>query len=349
MDKKELLVLAVLAITIGTSKVSLADLHDRGGGLIYDDELDITWLQNVKQGAGTIYDEPQGTRPGTNNDGMMSWFRAMEWADNLEYYDSVRDVVWDDWRLPAIHCWVNGESFNHERRTDGTSDVGVNITSPCNELSYMYYVTLGNLASKNLSGELQEGKGLVDDPLNPNDESLFIGLFEGRNSPFFWTSKIRPDNDSNAFDFRADNGNVAFGNWYYDRLAWAVRDGDVADGSTPPPPPPPLPVDPDIAVGQMVSDISAPSVDGDTGNIKIKLAYYGTTDEGVNLWQIQEKVLNSNPIVDDNNGTISATNIHLPSVIYRGLDTNQNIWIDMIPYDGESEVELWIIDNYGVN
>ena len=60
-----------------------ATLIDRGGGLIYDDVLDITWLQDANLG------------------GRMSWNNAVEWTDNLSYGG------FDDWRLPSVD--VNGD------------------------------------------------------------------------------------------------------------------------------------------------------------------------------------------------------------------------------------------------
>ena len=61
-----------------------AALIDRGGGLIYDDDLNITWLQDANY-LGSV---------------EMEWQQAMDWAANFSYYDSIRDVTYTDWRLP---------------------------------------------------------------------------------------------------------------------------------------------------------------------------------------------------------------------------------------------------------
>jgi hypothetical protein len=68
-----------------------ADLIDRGGGLIYDTELDVTWLQDARYASTSGFD----------GDGRMTWPLAMSWAAELIYYDSVRDRSWSDWRLPS--------------------------------------------------------------------------------------------------------------------------------------------------------------------------------------------------------------------------------------------------------
>ena len=65
-----------------------AALIDRSGGFIYDDVLDITWAQDA------------------NINGWDTWDNQIAWAASLSLYDSVRDVTWDDWRLPTA---LNGD------------------------------------------------------------------------------------------------------------------------------------------------------------------------------------------------------------------------------------------------
>ncbi|MDH4028435.1 MAG: DUF1566 domain-containing protein [Nitrospirota bacterium] len=82
-----------------------AELLDRGGGLIYDDALDITWLQNANYPGNT-----------------MTWLEADDWAASLVFQG------FDDWRLPAtdISCSdykCTGNEMGHLFYTDGiTSD-----------------------------------------------------------------------------------------------------------------------------------------------------------------------------------------------------------------------------------
>lgn len=75
----------VLMAAMGISGAGQAALHDRGGGLIYDDVLDITWLQDANYAKTSGYD----------SDGMMSWSQAMQWEEQLSYGG------FDDWRLPT--------------------------------------------------------------------------------------------------------------------------------------------------------------------------------------------------------------------------------------------------------
>ena len=90
---KRLIILPALIAILSIVMINQSDaeLIDRGGGLIYDTVLNITWLQDAN------YAKTSGWHP----DGKMTWNDAVYWADQLEYYDSVRDVTWDDWRLPT--------------------------------------------------------------------------------------------------------------------------------------------------------------------------------------------------------------------------------------------------------
>ncbi len=71
---KALVAMCAMSIWSGVS----ATLIDRGNRLIYDDVLDITWLQDA------------------NLDGSKNWDDAVDWADSLVYEG------YDDWRLPYI-------------------------------------------------------------------------------------------------------------------------------------------------------------------------------------------------------------------------------------------------------
>ena len=85
MKKSPLLGVVCACVFSVTGTSTFAALIDRGGGLIYDEDLNITWLQNANY-VGAV---------------EMEWLAAMDWAANLAYYDSVRDVTYTDWRLPT--------------------------------------------------------------------------------------------------------------------------------------------------------------------------------------------------------------------------------------------------------
>ena len=66
-----------------------ATLIDRGGGLLYDDELDITWLADFNPSKSI------------GSDLVYFWDDAVTFIDNFTYHDPIRNTVWDDWRLPT--------------------------------------------------------------------------------------------------------------------------------------------------------------------------------------------------------------------------------------------------------
>ncbi len=130
-----------------------AALHDRGGGLVYDDVLDVTWLQDANYARTSGYD----------GDGKMSWVQAQLWAENLNYYDSVRGVTYSDWRLPqTFDLGAPGCDYGYS----GT-DCGYNLSIASSELAHLYYADFGNRAFTDSRGLQQPGYGLVDDPANP--------------------------------------------------------------------------------------------------------------------------------------------------------------------------------------
>jgi hypothetical protein len=77
MKKKMFLLLVGVLIPSTLTCSAFASLTDKGGGLIYDTDLDITWLQNA------------------NYAGQMSHEDALQWAEDLVYQG------YDDWRLPS--------------------------------------------------------------------------------------------------------------------------------------------------------------------------------------------------------------------------------------------------------
>ncbi len=114
-----LVVQAMLILLIVNGNV-FATLHDRGGGLIYDDVLNITWLQDAN-----YYWTSECNPSDPYYCGMKDYVDAAPWVDNLVYHDSVRSVDHTGWRLPTT------EGEGGPGRTGG-------------ELGHLYYITLGN-------------------------------------------------------------------------------------------------------------------------------------------------------------------------------------------------------------
>jgi len=126
--KKLTSVLCAVVLVCGAVGIAKAELHYRGGGMIYDDVLNITWLQDANHaGVG------------------MSVINSTAWAASLEYGG------YDDWRLP-----------NADKNGDGTIvaySVPVSTEEACrdNEYAYMYHFNLGGTPGTNLTGNQTVG------------------------------------------------------------------------------------------------------------------------------------------------------------------------------------------------
>jgi hypothetical protein len=228
---KRVLFLLIAAYVFLFANLGQATLWDRGGGLIYDDVLNVTWLQDAN------YAATSGSS--TRADGLMTWTEAKIWAANLSYYDSARNITWTDWRLPKT-LPVNGTNYNYMMVYNGSTDIGYNVSAPGSlyagstgsEMAYMYYNTL---ASK--------GSYALDGTPNPN-------FFIHNHGPFI---NIQDSTDvlfSGAYWSETEVEAVRGIGWYFSfrdsfqycplynpiiGFAWVVRDGDVGPAPTPEP------------------------------------------------------------------------------------------------------------------
>lgn len=109
--KRIFTLLIALSIVCGSTISAYAALIDRGGGMIYDTDLNITWLQDANYAMTSGYDA----------DGLMNWNEAMTWASSL-YYGG-----YDDWRLPT-HLTVATSELIHLRRAELGSEAPVGST-----------------------------------------------------------------------------------------------------------------------------------------------------------------------------------------------------------------------------
>jgi hypothetical protein len=224
--KRGILLLAAVALVVVLSGTAQATLIDRGGGLIYDTVLNITWLQDANYAMTSGYDA----------DGMMTWYEAVAWADQLVYGG------YGDWRLPHT-LPVNGVSYTiyfnwysgFIGTVDGSGDYGYNISAPGSaypgstgsEMAYMYYNNLGNLGLFDLNGighQYQPGYGLQN-----------TGPFQNLQAYYYRSGTELPDPWNYAvFDFDFYSGcQLTVGKDDGYPYAWAVRDGDVGAAAVP--------------------------------------------------------------------------------------------------------------------
>ncbi|MBZ0070843.1 MAG: DUF1566 domain-containing protein [Gammaproteobacteria bacterium] len=185
------------SLLVAISGAAQAALIDRGGGLIYDTDLNITWLANANYGAGSSYDSIDGT-----SNGAMDWQNAVSWAMNLSYYDSVRNVTYDDWRLPT--------TLEPDPSCQQTNDGLINCTG--SELGHLFYNELGGVAGYSLT------------TTHNDNYYLFTNIVFN-----YWSGTIYSSlGNSYAWSFSSTGRQGAQGMGSPYLHAWAVRDGDVA-------------------------------------------------------------------------------------------------------------------------
>jgi hypothetical protein len=228
-----------LLLSISTINAEAALLSRAGGTMVYDTDLDITWVADanlfatqvaqaggqdsdyvrlkneiITANGGVIYDSPNyrdspdrysGIYTLNQGDfhfrpGLMNWFAAQAWANSLVYGG------YSDWRLP----------------TTIPEKPGYNQSD--SEMGHLFYSELGGIAGKTIA-----------DSHNANYD-LFSNLGKtGINAYWSGTEGVPPANDPTHFlaqfasNFYFNDGNQdRFGGKEQYYLAWAVRNGDVA-------------------------------------------------------------------------------------------------------------------------
>ena len=196
-----------------------ASLIDRGNGFIYDDVLDITWLQDARLAASSTFGVS-----GIQSDGSMAWETGFEWIAAM---NATNYLGFDNWRMPTLTP-VNGVSFQYTVSYDGSTDRGFNNLSPTNELSHLFYASLGNIGLCSVNNAT--GSSPDNCETNPYDTWGLqnTGPFENFIAGRYWTDvhHTHPD-EERAFDLDATFGQMGTGGTAASHFVWAVIDGDV--------------------------------------------------------------------------------------------------------------------------
>ncbi len=227
-SRKLLVPLALCLAYVGSAQAALQGrdvdgVSVNGYEAFYDTVLNVTWLADANYAKTSGFD----------TDGAMTWDKAMAWVGSLSFQGVT------DWRLPHFEP-VNGLSIVYyspirEDAYNGHIDASYNITSPRNELAYMYYVNLRLQGAINPDGVFQFGVGVNRSGVQPIPD-VPDGRIVNLKSNLYWTN-VRDQDEyqkswglwtspfvagSNGRDYR-----------YNDHYAWAVHDGDPFKLSVP--------------------------------------------------------------------------------------------------------------------
>lgn len=194
---------AAIAITLAAGAgTAQAALVDRGGGMVYDSVLDITWLVDWNQSFNSGHDA----------DGRMSWWAANDWADNLTHGG------FDDWRLPVIAQPDPSCSLVAPDAGFGPQHYGYGCTG--GELGHLFYVDLAALAGQ---------------PVTSGSNAGALALFSGMQLDAYWTRNEAEQTPVNAWYFNTTDGGQFTADKSATFAAVAVRPGDVVAAAVPEP------------------------------------------------------------------------------------------------------------------
>jgi hypothetical protein len=224
MNKKDLGLHIAGLLALGLTTTTQATLIDRGNGMIYDSDQDLTWLQDANYMKTSDYRSPVVDFDPAS---WTPWDGVMAWADGLVYGG------YDDWRLPTI-----------------TATQKSDVDTSTSELAYMFHVILGNESYYKPDGTYnQDGCTTIYDPDYKGglfgDYKLSCLVNTGADGVEFQNIQVGSyATNTNAFDTDLDA-------WFFNTswggqttitksdplFAWAVRDGDVgAPGASVPEP-----------------------------------------------------------------------------------------------------------------
>jgi hypothetical protein len=242
MQKFLPLLAAGLALNLAATTAQAA-LIDRGSGLLYDDVLDVTWLQDANlfksqyaadnsivntiiTNVGTVSGHALVASDFNGAVGTMTWWGAQAWAANLSYGG------YDDWRLPTItYTGIAGCNYSY----NGT-DCGYNAATATSELAHMYFNNLGLDAYLSTTGAYQSTWGIFGNGTGIYGDQNNVGLVDNLQSYVYWSGSEYAPVPDYAWYFGTNDGYQDAGAKDLQFYGWAVRSGDVASSNSVPEP-----------------------------------------------------------------------------------------------------------------
>ena len=230
MQKKPMILALLPGLAFSSAvQATLIPYTSGGVGLVYDDDLNLTWVANanlfktqydadtttvsqITAAVPTITDSV-GTHTVAASDfntgnGLMTWWGAMAWA---EWLDQVAYGGADDWRLPTTQQPDSSCSDQYDAGAPyGVQSYGYGCTG--SEMGHLFYT----------EGGLSAGQSILSNSILTSD-------FSNMQHAVYWSSTEFPTHLDMAYVFTgvglegADRKDVDV-NVY----AWAVRPGQIA-------------------------------------------------------------------------------------------------------------------------
>jgi hypothetical protein len=179
-------------VVLSLVATSNAELIDRGGGLVYDSDQNVTWLQDAD-----LYE-------------MVNWNTANTRINDLVYYDVARNVYWDDWRLPTVP--YHDTSCSEQYAENPTKSYGYNCTG--NEFGHLFHTELGNLSYYDSDRNFQPEYGLKNS-----------GPFTNMRNSDYWLQK--EELAYSAYFYSNYSGELSATSIWSAKYVLPVRNGDV--------------------------------------------------------------------------------------------------------------------------
>jgi hypothetical protein len=212
---------ALTLICSAANAVLLGRLPATPGGsnyqAYYDTQLNITWVADANLAA-------------TNNFGVTGFFldASMVWTKANEWIAAMNTAAYlgkSDWRRPVI---VDTGSPGCDFAFSGT-DCGYNVQTASgstvySEMAHLHFVTLGNAAYFDPSGNLT---GLPGCSSTPPYCLVNVGPFANLHASQYWSATQYAPDTTLAWGFDPEFGNQFVGAKTTGFFVWAVRDGDM--------------------------------------------------------------------------------------------------------------------------
>ncbi len=164
---------------------------DIGGGIIFDDDTNLSWLKNANTAATNTFGVG-----GINANGTMNWSTANDWTAAM---NTVNYLGFTDWRLPTTLDPDSSCTDDSAGAIPSTDTRGFNCTG--SELGHLFNVEGVTAAAP--------------------------GLFSNVQNAGYWSGTELAANATAAWNFRFDDGRqFTPGKGFSGVFAWAVRSGD---------------------------------------------------------------------------------------------------------------------------